>query len=266
MNTSATSTTRGARDHARAQAGATLDLPPGVVWDELVEGGNDAARIVPRGSVTRLVDVDGDACASVLVYNAARPHERLNVADTVKVQWQAYLGAGSLLLSDMGRALMTVIGDTSGRHDAFCGCSNERTNAAKYGAGGVHGRAPNARDRFAVALAKYGLERRDIAPNVNFFKGVRVGEHGEVVFDDAPAQPGAVVELRAELPVLIVVVNAPHVLDPRPDYVATPLRVTTTTGNPTTPSDPQWSATPEGERAYRNTETFLAERDAAAGR
>jgi uncharacterized protein YcgI (DUF1989 family) len=32
----------------------------------------------------------------VLVYNAEHPTERLNVADTVKVQWQAYLGLGSL--------------------------------------------------------------------------------------------------------------------------------------------------------------------------
>ena len=36
-----------------------------------------------------------------------RTAERLNVADTVKVQWQAYLGPGAVLLSDMGRALMT---------------------------------------------------------------------------------------------------------------------------------------------------------------
>ena len=39
----------------------------------------------------RLADLDGDACVHVIVHNAAPTGERLNVADTVKVQWQAYL-------------------------------------------------------------------------------------------------------------------------------------------------------------------------------
>ena len=255
---STTETTRGARDHARAQAQAVHDRAPGVCWDETLEAGGYTARVVPRGSVTRLVDVDGDACANVLVYNAARPWERLNVADTVKVQWQAYLGPGALLLSDMGRVLMSIVADTCGSHDALCGASNELRNREKYGSGGVHGPHPNARDRFAVALAKYGLERRDIAPNVNFFKTARVGDDGALAFGTA-SFPGAAVELRAEMPVLVIVVNTPHVLDPRPEYTATPLQVVTRAGDPTTPADPLWSATPEGERAFRNTADFLEE-------
>ena len=66
----------------------------------------------PRDAVLRIADVDGDACVQLLVFNADAPAERLNVADTVKVQWQAYLGPGALLLSDMGRVLMTIVGDT----------------------------------------------------------------------------------------------------------------------------------------------------------
>ena len=65
------------------------------------------------------MDIDGDACVQLLVHSAQRPAERLNVADTVKVQWQAYPGTGTVLLSDMGRALMTVVDDTSAHHDCF---------------------------------------------------------------------------------------------------------------------------------------------------
>ncbi len=194
-----TSTTFAARDHARAQAARRVAHQPtvpardanGVVdrtgadvaadrmlWDDVVPPGGVTSRVLPRGAVVRLTDLDGDACANVLVYNAGQPRERLNVADTVKVQWQAYLGAGSLLLSDMGRVLMTVLADTSGSHDALCGASNAHTNEASYGSGGVHGPHPNARDRFAVALAKHGLDRRDLVPNVNFFQGVSVADDG----------------------------------------------------------------------------------------
>jgi urea carboxylase-associated protein 2 len=280
-----TSTTDAARAHARAQAARRAAYQPtvpasgasGVVdragqpvapermlWDDVVPPGGVTSRVLPRGTAVRLTDLDGDACANVLVYNAAQTAERLNVADTVKVQWQAYLGAGSLLLSDMGRVLMSVTADTSGTHDALCGASNSATNRARYGEVGVHGGCPDARDRFAVALAKHGLERRDIVPNVNFFQGVTVADDGTLVFTEAPPRPGASVELLAELPVVLVVANTPHVLDPRPDYTVTALRISAWTDAPTTRDDPAWAATPEGERAFLQSEEFVLTRDGGA--
>jgi hypothetical protein len=270
-----TATTHDALAHARSQAGTqnpyqptipatdATDLPDGVeppqvIWEETIGPGGYSARQLPRGTIVRLTDTAGDACANVLVYNALRSVERLNVADTVKVQWQAYLGAGALLLSDMGRALMSIAADTSGHHDALCGGSNERRNEAKYGSGSVHGACPNSRDRFAVAIAKFGLARREIPPCVNFFKGVRVAPSGDLEFTGG-AGAGTYVELRAELPVLFAVANTPHVLDPSADYNATALRITAWRSTPTTRADALWSSTPEIERAFLNSEAFLQE-------
>ena len=265
-----TETTHAARDHARAQGGIVVEamptipstsaagLPPGVapetvLWDELVAGGGYTSVVVPAGGHVRLVDRDGDACAGVLLHRADRPTERLNVADTVKVQWQAYLGEGSLLLSDMGRVLAAIVEDTSGRHDALCGTSTKARNQARYGDGSVAGPAPNGRDHLAVALIKHGLERRDVAPNVNLFKGVRVEADGALTFDGTPA-PGSAVTLRAELPLLVTIVNVAHPLDPRDTYTVTPLRVTAWLGEPAAADDPARLATPEAERAFLNTE------------
>jgi urea carboxylase-associated protein 2 len=271
---SQTATPEEARAHARAQAATSTwdqptipatdaaDLPQGVdpatvVWDETIGAGGYAVRRLDRGTRIRLTDLRGDACANVLAYVASNPIERLNVADTVKVQWQAYLGAGSLLLSDMGRVLLSIVADTSGGHDAFCGASNAARNAAKYGGAGVHGAFPDARDRFAVALAKVGLDRRDIVPNVNFFKPVRVDDDGNLRFDGERAVAGRYVELLAELPVFFLVANTPHVLDPRPEYRATELRITAWSDAPTTRADARWSSSPEAERAFLNTEDGL---------
>ena len=263
---STTATTTGARTHARAQAtaafeyGPTIPPPDGLLWAETVAPGGATARVVPRGATVRIVDVDGDACANVLVYSARHPSERLNVADTVKVPWQAYLGTGALLLSGMGRVLMSVVADTTGgRHDALCGVSTRAANAARYGTGDVSGPCPNGRDRFAVVLAKYGLDRRDIVPSVNLFKAVRVDPDGALRFDPTPGPPGGAVELLAEQAVLLVVANTPHVLDPRPDYCVTPLRITAEPGVPTGPDDARWHATPEGARAFANTADALHE-------
>ncbi len=239
-------------------ASSATDLPAGVepgdvLWDEVIAGGGYTAADLPRGARLRLTDLDGDACAGLLLHRADRPSERLNVADTVKVQWQAYLHEGQLVLSDMGRVLAAIVTDTCGHHDTLCGTSNRRSNEARYGDGAPDGPAPNGRDHFGVALAKLGLARRDIAPNINLFVGTRVEADGTLRIDGAPC-PGAVVELRMELPVLVSIVNVPHPLDERAEYTVTPLRVTAWRGPPAAADDLLRNASPEAERAYLNTE------------
>jgi uncharacterized protein YcgI (DUF1989 family) len=250
---SATNTTHGARDHARAQAGTTaaampvLPAPDGLTWAETVASGGYTSMVLARGTTLRLRDVEGDACAHVLLYNADQPWERLNVADTVKIPWQAYLGAGHPLLSDQGRVLATVQRDTSCHHDALCGTSS--------------------RPLFVLAAAKHGLEPRDVPPSVSFFKGVRVKADGTLEFLGS-AGTGGEVELRMELPAIALIVNAPHPLGKRGQTpfsqpAGSLLEVHAWRGSPTRPGDELWSATPELERAFLNTEGYAAARGIA---
>jgi urea carboxylase-associated protein 2 len=178
-----------------------------LLWEETIAAGGYATRRLARGSRLRLIDLAGDACASFLVFNAEQPTERLNVADTVKVQWNAYLGAGKLLLSDMGRVLMTITDDGAGVHDTFCGASSAATNTAKYGEGTNSGPYPSSRDRFLLGVAKHGLQRRDVHPCVNLFKGVTIAADGAITPQIGPFAPGRQVVLRAEMDVIVVIAN-----------------------------------------------------------
>jgi urea carboxylase-associated protein 2 len=258
-----------ARDHARAQGGtvveamptvpaAAADAPGPVVWEETLAPGGYASRRLARGTRLRLIDVHGDACASMLLFNAEMPTERLNVADTLKVQWNGYLGAGKLLLSDMGRVLMSILDDTAGTHDAFCGASSEASNARKYGEGTNYGPHPNARDRFMLGVAKHGLGRKDVHPCVNLFKGVRVADDGATLPEIGPFAPGRAVTLRAEMDLIVVLANCPHVLDPRPEWTVTALRATAWKDAVTAPDDPIRTSAPEALRAFLNTEDYYA--------
>ncbi len=264
---------KAARDHARAMAGTIVDampvLPPvandlpadvdaeELIWEETVAPGGYATRRLARGSRLRLIDVEGDACASLLIFNAEMPTERLNVADTVKVQWNAYLDAGKLLLSDMGRVLMSIVEDEAGTHDAFCGTSNAATNKAKYGEGRNSGAFPNGRDRLLLGSAKHGLQRRDVHPCVNLFKGTRVEADGAIVPLVGPFEAGRTTLLRAEMDVIVVIANCPHVLDPRTTWSVTPLRVSAWRGPVTPEDDTIRNATPEGLRAFENVEDYF---------
>jgi hypothetical protein len=259
-----------ARDHARAKHGTQIKAMPTIpvshaknlpadvpkqdlTWDETLGAGEYCSRMLKRGSRLCLVNETGDACVSFLAYNAHHPTERLNIADTVKVQWSAYLGEGKLLLSDMGRAMMSITTDTCQAHDTFCGPSNAVTNAKKYGDGQNYSPHPNARDRLVIALTKHGLGKKDIAPCVNFFKSVKIDPGGNTVFSNA-SKRGDLLELRAEMDVLVVVANCPHVLDPRKEYTAGDVRVIAWKGPIATPDDKIRNASPENQRAFENTE------------
>lgn len=232
------------------------------MWAETVAGGNYTHRVLARGTELRLTDVHGDACAHLLLYAADRPWERLNAADTVKVQWNAYLGEGVLLLSDQGRVLASVVADTSGRHDALCGTSTLVRNTARYGDGTAQSPSPAGRELFKLAAAKNGLEPRDLPPSLSFFQGVEVQGDGTLDFTGS-AGPGGDITLRAEQDVTVLIANAAHPADPRAEYISTPLEVLAWRAAPTRPGDPLWEATPEGRRAFLNTAEFLTARGLA---
>lgn len=272
---STTSTTAGARAHARAQEGTIVEASPvrpasawpapadvaadRLVWAETVAGGGYTHKVLARGTTLRLTDLAGDACAHVLLFNADQPFERLNVADTVKVQWQVYPAAGQLLLSDQGRVLATVVADSSGRHDTIFGTSTATRNAARYGDGSAQGPTPAGRELFALAGAKNGLSRRDLPPSVSYFQGVTVDADGRPGFTGS-AGAGASVTLRTEMPVIVLIANTAHPLDDRADYASTPLEVLAWADAPTAPDDALWSLSPEGRRAFVNTADYLTAR------
>jgi len=261
-----------AREHARAMDGTRVEampvlppvaddlpadvLPEDLLWEEIVAAGGYTSRRLVRGARLRLVDLRGDACASLMIFNAEMPTERLNIADTVKVQWNAYLEAGRLLLSDMGRVLMSILEDDAETHDAFCGTSNAALNAARYGEGRNSGAFPNGRDRLLLGAAKHGLQRRDVHACVNLFKGTKIGADGAITALIGPYDAGRSVVLRAEMDVIVVIANCPHVLDPRPEYTVTPLRLTAWRGPVTPVEDPVRNATLEGQRAFMNAEDY----------
>ena len=239
-----TATTAGARAHAREQHGKTAEtmrhVPAGSApahllaglpgaegddgasptWAESLAFGRYTTMSLARGTRIRLADTAGDACVHALLYRAGAPYERLNIADTVKVPWQAYPAAGHPLLSDAGRLMATIVTDTSSRHDALTGATTLAGNTAKYGAGTAHSTSPAARELLTLGALKNGLGPRDVAPSLSFFKGITVDPAGSVTFTGS-AGPGAAVELLLQMDVVLVLANTAHPLDPRPDFTGT---------------------------------------------
>jgi urea carboxylase-associated protein 2 len=236
-----TATTTGARAHARAQhgrtAGTMIHVPAtaaperlraglsakaaaSLTWAESLAFGRYTHLELARGSRIRLSDTDGDACVHAVLFRAGASSERLNVADTVKVPWQAYLVPGHPLLADAGRLMATLVADSSGRHDTLTGTTSHAGNQAKYGAGSAHSASPAGRELITLGALKHGISQREVPPSVSFFKGITVDEDGGIRFTGS-AGAGTAVELLLHMDAVLVLANTAHPLDPRPHFTGT---------------------------------------------
>ena len=220
-----------------------------------------ASLTLRRGLALRLTALGDGANVSALFFNARHPLERYNMPDTLKAQYTAYLTAGRVLHSDMGRALCSVTADTCGWHDTICGVLDARRTAEKYGATTYQKHRNdwhrNGRDNFLVELAKHGLGKRDVHANVNFFSKVVADDAGDLSFVAGHARRGAFVELRAELDVLVVLSNTPHPLAPGGAWGPPGVELTVRAVPPAGPDDACRRSRPENERAFANTAAYL---------
>ena len=223
-----------------------------MIHREIIPGGWYWTTQLRRGEALRLVNTSGKSCIALLAWSKADPSERLNHADTIKVQWAARLQKGRVILSDMGRALLSMIEDTSAAHDTLVGGSTAATNAAHYGATDVR----NTRDNFILAAGKLGLGRRDVMPCISFFAPVSVDDSGKFLWNEDRRHAGDFVDLRAEMDLLIALSNCPHPLDPASRYSREQVEVIRYLAPAAGKDDLCRTASAESMRAFENN-TFL---------
>lgn len=200
--------------------------PADAAYRETVPAGAYWMHVVERGETLRILDLEGNQAADTLFFNADDPHERYSAADTIREQGNVYLSAGSILLSDLCRPLMTITADTVGRHDTLGGACATESNTVRYA---LEKKSMHAcRDGYLLAVVeneRYGLTKRDIGHNINFFMNVPVTPDGGLTFADGVSGPGKYVELRAEMNVIVLISNCPQLNNPCNAYNPTPIEV-----------------------------------------
>ena len=192
-----------------------------IVEDRIIPPGEPWGRVVKAGQVLRIVDLQGRQAVDFLCYNAADPSERYNAADTMKYAKTIFLTTGHGIYSDMGRRLFTILEDTCGRHDTIGGCCSAASNELRYGTK----ETPNCRQNFLRALEPFGLGKKDIVANLNWFMNVPVDADGAMAIVDGVSKPGDHVDLRADMDVLAVISNCPQTRNPCNGFNPTPIRV-----------------------------------------
>ena len=201
-----------------------IALAPGdVVLDEFVEARGPWSAVVAAGDVLTIVDLEGNQAVDCLLYAAADTSVRYSAAVTIARQQSIVLSTGSVLRADTGAPLMTVLADEVGVHDTIGGACSQESNTLRYG---QHTREQHACvENFLIEGSRWGLGKRDLVSNINWFMNVPVDPDGALGIVDGLSAPGKRVALRAEVDTLVLVSNCPQINNPCNGFNPTPVRM-----------------------------------------
>jgi hypothetical protein len=97
-----------------------------------IPAGEPSLTELKAGQTLRLLDLEGNQAVDTLFYSLANPRERYDVQRTLRRQNNVYLSKGSVLYSNLGKPMLTIVEDTCGRHDTLGGACAQESNTVRY--------------------------------------------------------------------------------------------------------------------------------------
>lgn len=177
------------------------------------------------GQTFRILDMEGNQAVDTTFYDMTNPEDHYGAVTTVVMQQNIYLTTGSILRTESGKPLLEITADLTGRHDTLGGACSSQSNTVRYAREKID--MHNCRDSFMLQLAKSdsGIQKRDLAPNINFFMNVPVTKEGGLKLDDGVSAPGKYVEMKALEHTMVLISNCPQLNNPCNAYNPTPVRL-----------------------------------------
>jgi hypothetical protein len=202
------------------------DRSNSVIHDEVVAARAPWLYHVAAGQTLQIVDLEGNQAVDFLLYSAEDDSERYSAQDTVSAQGNLFLRTGTVLRSNEGRPMMTIVDTSVEYHDTIGGACSCESNTLRYG---HHTKSQHACvENFLEANLTEGRGKRDMVSNINFFMNVPVEPDGTLGIVDGISAPGLTVDLRAEMDVIVVVSNCPQINNPCNAFNPTPIRMIVT--------------------------------------
>lgn len=194
-----------------------------ILYDEVVPARAPWDQAVLAGQTLRMIDLEGNQAIDFLMYSLQDDAERYSAQDTIAAQGNIFLRTGSVLLSNEGRPMATILGSPVAYHDTIGGACSCESNTLRYG---HHTKSQHACvENFLQSNARYGRGKRDMVSNINWFMNVPVEADGALGIVDGISAPGLYVDIRAEMDLMAVVSNCPQVNNPCNGFNPTPVRM-----------------------------------------
>jgi urea carboxylase-associated protein 1 len=182
--------------------------------------------VVAEGQSVAIIDLEGNQAVDCLLYDASDTSQRYSAQTTIAEQGSIFLTTGSILRTFDGTPMATVIADECGRHDTIGGACSKESNTLRYGFHTKHQHA--CVENFLAEGANWGLDKRDLVSNINWFMNVPVDPDGTLGIVDGISAAGLSVALRAERDLLVLISNCPQINNPCNGFHPTPIRIVVT--------------------------------------
>lgn len=207
----------------------TITTDPTAIADEIAAANLPWSVVLRAGQRLQIIDLHGNQAVDTLFWGFGEtpdPALRYSAQATVAAQRNIFLTTGSVLRAADGTPLVTIVADEVGNHDTIAGACSKESNTLRYGHHTVHQHA--CAENFLAEAARWGMGKRDIVSNVNFFMNVPVDADGTLGIVDGLSAPGKSLTLQANTDTLVLVSNCPQINNPCNGFDPTPVRMVIT--------------------------------------
>jgi urea carboxylase-associated protein 2 len=227
------------------------------IFSKILKSGEKWSAIIGKGKNLHFTSLSDNANVSLLMYNSKDLSERYNMPDTLKAQHTAFLTAGDILMSDNGRAMASIIKDSTGWIDAISGCCDKSFVEKQYGKTSYqkdrNNYYRNGYDNFSIELIRNGLGSRDIVANINLFSKVYCDKEGNMMYAQNHSKTDDFIMIRTEMSVLLILSNTPNPLDNRAEYPSASVKLEVYEAECVKIDDICLNKCPQNKRAFENT-------------
>ncbi|SFJ97910.1 urea amidolyase associated protein UAAP1 [Methylophaga sulfidovorans] len=231
-----------------------------LIYGDTLPGGTHWSMLVRKGTTLRLIDKEGGANVGMLFYNPLNKLERYNAPDTLKCQHTFKLTKGHCLYSDMGHVFCSIIDDTVGWHDTVGGNLSTESMKKRWADRSYQEARNNwtlsGDNSFLVELAKYGMNRRDMAANLNLFSQVKTDAEGNMQFVENNSKAGDYIDLRFEMDTLVIFHTCPHPMNTAAVYPKHPVTYQLRESAPVADDDECVNHCAENQRGFENNRIY----------
>jgi len=199
------------------------NVPGKIVKEVYIPAREYAALEVKKGQIVRFIDIEGQQVFDVTVFNLNDLQERQSCWHTRGINETWRITEGHSVYSQLANKMYTIIDDKVGKNVYDGGFCTEEINYVRYGIRGTR----NCRDNLTMAVAPYGLTRKDIQEdgNCGLMMDLAPAPDGSYIIREPIKQPGRYVDFLAEMDLLVAISNCPQERNPCNAFNPTPVKV-----------------------------------------
>lgn len=210
--------------HEQYLKGAAVPAPPGQVHEDILvpARGFMKARRLAAGQSMRIIQVDGQQCADLILFDASDFRHRCSMVPTILNTGRWRLSRGDQVMSNRGQPMALIADDTLSAYQTCGNSCSAGLNEMRYGVEGTHSCQMN----LVGSMSEYDFRPSDIGEGVfGVFFNMVYAEDGSVVIE--PLQNGTCdyVDLRAEMDLVVALSACPQERNPANNWTPKALRV-----------------------------------------